>query len=210
MRMPVVMILGVVLMIGSSMVSQAAESAPDKASETAKAEKEWPTALDFKMKTLEGEEVHLAEKYEGKVVLFVNVASRCGYTPQYEGLQALHEKYGEQGLAIVGVPCNQFGGQEPGTSEQIAQFCEANYGVEFDMLGKVNVKRSEDDQCPLYKYLTDEEKLPGIGSDIKWNFEKFVIGRDGKPIAHYRSKTAPESEELTKTIEEALAAKTEE
>lgn len=171
-------------------------------------EKDWPAALDFTMKTLDGKEVHLAEKYEGKVVLLVNVASKCGFTGQYAGLQELHEKYADQGLAIVGVPCNQFGGQEPGTAEEIASFCQTNYGVEFDMLSKVNVKRGKEDQCELYKYLTDKEKLPGIGSDIKWNFEKFLIGRDGQVIAHYRSMTGPNSKKLVGAVEEALAAKT--
>lgn len=175
------------------------------AAEEPETEKEWPAALDFTMETLDGEEVHLAEKYEGQVVLLVNVASKCGYTPQYNGLQSLHEKYGEDGLAVVGVPCNQFGGQEPGAAAEIATFCEETYGVEFDMLEKVNVKRSQDDQCALYEYLTDEEKLPEVGSDIKWNFEKFLIGRDGQVIAHYRSKVSPLSKEMTKAIEDALA-----
>jgi glutathione peroxidase len=170
-------------------------------------DKEWPAALDFTMQTLDGKEVHLGEKYDGKVVLFVNVASKCGYTPQYKGLQELHKKYGKEGLAIVGVPSNQFGGQEPGTAEEIATFCEKNYGVEFDMLSKVNVKRSEEDQCPLYEYLTDKEKLPGIGSDVKWNFEKFLVGRDGEVIAHYGSSVKPESKEMVAAVEEALAAK---
>ena len=182
---------------------------PAMADHHEQSDKEWPAALDFTMQTLDGDEVHLGEKYEGKVVLLVNVASKCGYTPQYGGLQALHEKYAEEGLAIVGVPCNQFGGQEPGTEADIAQFCEKNYGVEFDMLSKVNVKRGEDDQCPLYAHLTDEEKLPEIGSDIKWNFEKFLIDRDGKVIAHYRSKVAPQSEELTQAVEKALGEKVE-
>lgn len=190
--------LGVTAMAAGETEATAAEGADTK--------KEWPAALDFTMNTLDGEEVHLAQKYEGQVVLLVNVASKCGYTPQYTGLQTLHEKYGEQGLAVVGAPCNQFGGQEAGTSEDIAEFCEATYGVEFDMLEKVNVKRSEDDQCPLYEYLTDEEKLPETGSDIRWNFEKFLIGRDGQVIAHYRSKVAPLSKELTSAIEKALSA----
>lgn len=167
-------------------------------------EKEWPAALDFKMQTLDGKPVHLAKKYEGQVVLLVNVASRCGYTPQYAGLQALHEKYAAQGLAIVGVPCNQFGGQEPGTATEIAQFCEANYGVEFDLLEKVNVKREEEGQSPLYKHLTDEEIYPETGSDIKWNFEKFLIGRNGQVLGHWPSKVAPESKELVAAIETAL------
>jgi len=175
-------------------------------------DKEYPVALDFTMETLGGKDVHLGEKYDGKVVLFVNVASKCGYTRQYAGLQALNEKYAEEGLAVVGVPCNQFGGQEPGSASDIAEFCEATYGVKFDMLGKVNVKRSDADQCALYEYLTDQEKLPNLfgddgPNDIKWNFEKFLVNRRGEVIAHYRSKVAPESEELVEAIEAALAEK---
>lgn len=177
----------------------------DESSTDANDEKDWPAALDFEMKTLDGEDVHLAEKYEGKVVLLVNVASKCGFTPQYADLEELHDEYADQGLAVVGVPCNQFGGQEPGTADEIAAFCQKNYGVEFDMLEKVNVKRDKPDQAPLYEYLTDKQKLPGVGSDIKWNFEKFLIGRDGQVIAHYRSKTGPTSREMLKAVEKALA-----
>ena len=201
MRRPVIAMLCAVAILSGLRAVTAADDQPPAATP------EWPAALDFKMKTLDGEEVHLAEKYAGQVVLLVNVASRCGFTKQYEGLQMLHEKYAEQGLAIVAVPCNQFGGQEPGTAEQIAEFCDSKFGVEFDMLEKVNVRRNEDDQCPLYKYLTDKKHLPGIGSDINWNFEKFLIGRNGVPVAHYRSKVAPESEELIEAIEKALAVK---
>ena len=168
-------------------------------------EKEYPAALSFEMKTLDGEQVHLGEKYAGKVVVFVNVASKCGFTPQYTGLQGLHEKYAEQGLAIVGVPCNQFGKQEPGTAGEIAAFCEENYGVEFDMLAKVNVKANEDDQCPLYAYLTSEETNPEHGGDVKWNFEKFLVSRTGEVIGHYTSRVSPESEEFVEVIEAELA-----
>lgn len=177
----------------------AADTAPGASAQ------QWPAALDFTMQTLDGKEVHLGKKYADKVVLVVNVASRCGFTKQYAGLQKLHEKYAEQGLAIVGVPCNQFGGQEPGSAAEIAEFCEANYGVEFDMLAKVNVRRDQPDQSPLYAYLTDEEQLPELGSNIKWNFEKFLINRQGKVIGHYRSQVAPESDELVEAIEAALA-----
>jgi glutathione peroxidase len=137
-------------------------------------------------------------------VLLVNVASKCGYTPQYEGLQGLHEKYADKGLAVVGVPSNQFGGQEPGTAEEIAEFCDSKYGVEFDMLDKVNVKANEKGQAPLYKFLTSEKTNPKHGSDIKWNFEKFLIDAEGNVIGHYRSGVKPESKELTGAIEKAL------
>lgn len=161
-------------------------------------------ALNFEMETLDGKKVNLAEKYQGKVVLLVNVASKCGYTPQYKGLQALHEKYAERGLAIVGVPSNQFGRQEPGTSEEIAEFCETNYGVTFDMLAKVNVRAGKEGQAPLYKYLTSKETNPKHAADVKWNFEKFLIDSNGEVIGHYRSKVKPESKELVSAIEKAL------
>ena len=167
----------------------------------------WPAALDFTMKTLDDKEVHLGKKYDGRVVLLVNVASRCGFTGQYKGLQALHEKYAKEGLSVVGVPCNQFGKQEPGTAKEITQFCEKNFGVEFDMLSKVNVVRRKKDQSPLYRYLTDKKKLPKAGSDIKWNFEKFLLDRKGNVVGHYRSKTGPTSKELVKAIETALHEK---
>src|SRR5438128_4895134 len=123
-----------------------------------KGDKKVPPVLNFKMKTLAGKEVDLSQ-YQGKPLLIVNVASRCGYTPQYEGLQALHEKYAKEGLVVLGVPSNDFGMQEPGTSEQIAQFCKSKYGVKFDLTEKVSVKEGED-QAPLYKYLTSKETDP--------------------------------------------------
>lgn len=162
---------------------------------------EVPAALNFTMKSLAGEDVELS-KYQGKVVVFVNVASKCGFTPQYGPLQALHEEYGEAGLAIVGVPCNQFGGQEPGASEEIAAFCQKNYGVEFDMLGKVDV--NGDDQCELYKHLTGLELAPAGDGKIKWNFEKIVLDRSGKPIARFGSRTKPDSDEMLDVIKAAL------
>jgi glutathione peroxidase len=161
--------------------------------------------LDVKMQTLDGKDVNLAKKYKGKVVLLVNVASKCGYTKQYEPLQALHAKYAKDGLAIVGVPCNQFNGQEPGTSAQIAEFCKANYGVEFDMLSKVDVNGEK--ACPLYKYLTSKETNPKFGGPIKWNFEKILFNRDGQVVARWESKVRPESPEVVKAIEAELAKK---
>jgi glutathione peroxidase len=169
------------------------------------ADKDYPPVLDFTMQTLAGDDVHLGEKYAGKVVLLVNVASRCGYTPQYEGLQALHKKYGEQGLAVVGVPCNQFGKQEPGTADEIAAFCDKNYGVSFDMLAKVNVRADQDEQTPLYQYLTSEKTNPDHGGNVKWNFEKFLIARDGTIVGHYKSSVSPDSKQLVAAIESELA-----
>lgn len=157
-------------------------------------------ALGFTMETIDGESVDLAEKYADKVVLFVNVASKCGYTRQYEGLQDLHAEYGEKGLAIVGVPCNQFGGQEPGSADDIVQFCQTTYGVEFDMLAKVDV--NGDEACPLYAYLTSDSPYPG---KIKWNFEKFLVGKNGEIVGRYASGVEPNSVELVADIERELA-----
>ena len=161
------------------------------------------TPLKVEMETLDGKKVNLAEKYKGKVVLLVNVASKCGNTPQYKPLEELHEKYADKGLAIVGVPCNQFGKQEPGTSKDIAEFCEKNYGVKFDMLSKVDVNGK--DAAPLYKTLTSKETNPEFAGKITWNFEKFLIGRDGKVVARFNPKTEPDSKEVIAAIEKELA-----
>jgi len=159
--------------------------------------------LDVTMKTLAGEGVNLAEKYKGKVVLLVNVASQCGYTRQYKGLQQLHEKYADRGLAIVGVPANDFGAQEPGTNEEIDNFCRRNYGVGFDMLSKVSVLGPE--KTELYQRLTSPETNPEYSGDVQWNFEKFLLGRDGKVVGRFASKVEPLSEELIAAIEAELA-----
>lgn len=161
-----------------------------------------PKALSFKMKDLEGNEVDLA-KYKGKAVLFVNVASKCGLTPQYEALQKLHDKYSEKGLAIVGVPCNQFKGQEPGTNKEIREFCTSKYNVTFDLLDKVDV--NGENACPLYKYLTAQETTPVGPGDISWNFEKFLLNRDGEVVARFGPRVAPSSTEIVEAIEKALA-----
>ncbi len=161
-----------------------------------------PPALDFKMKTLAGKEVDLA-KYRGKVVLVVNVASKCGLTPQYKQLQALHEKYANEGLAILGFPCNQFGKQEPGTADEIREFCQVNYGVSFDMFAKVDV--NGDEACDLYKHLTSLETRPKGPGKISWNFEKFVIGRSGEVVARFEPKTRPDAPEVVKVIDAELA-----
>lgn len=156
------------------------------------------------MKTLAGQDIQLSE-YDGKVVVFVNVASKCGFTPQYEALQQLHEKYSDQGVMVVGVPCNQFGGQEPGSADDIAAFCQDTYGVEFDMLEKVDVKGNS--QCELYKYLTSFDVKPAGKGPVKWNFEKFVVDRNGKAIARFGSRVSPTDAEFVKVIDSAIAKK---
>lgn len=168
-----------------------------------KKEKPVPAALNFTMNSLDGKPVNLS-KYQGKVVLMVNVASKCGYTPQYKALQALHEKYKDKGLAILGFPANNFGEQEPGSDKDIAEFCKQNYGVTFDMFAKVSVKG--DDICPLYKYLTTSEEIDEKHrGEVKWNFEKFLLDRNGNVVNRFRSKVAPDSEEMIKAIEVELA-----
>lgn len=161
-----------------------------------------PAALDFTVKSLDGKQVDL-EKYRGKVVMIVNVASKCGLTPQYEQLQALHEKYADQGLAILGFPSNQFGQQEPGTAEQIQEFCRTNYGVTFDMFSKVDV--NGDNASELYKHLTSLDTKPKGPGKISWNFEKFIIGRNGEVVARFAPKTKPDDPEVIRVIERELA-----
>jgi glutathione peroxidase len=163
-----------------------------------------PAPLKFKMKSIDGKEVDLA-KYEGKVLLVVNVASECGLTGQYEQLQALHKKYASRGLAVLGFPCNQFGQQEPGTAAQIKEFCRKNYGVEFDLFDKVEV--NGDKACPLYKHLTAVKTKPVGPGKISWNFEKFVLGRNGEVVARFEPSTEPDDGELVKVMEAELAKK---
>jgi glutathione peroxidase len=169
-----------------------------------KPEKKTPPALNFTMNSLAGKPVDLS-KCEGKVVLIVNVASECGLTPQYEGLQALYEKFGKDGLVVLGVPCHQFGAQEPGTSAEIAQFCKANYGVTFDMLAKVEVDGAG--ACGLYKHLTSQKTTPQGPGKITWNFEKFLLNRKGEVVNRFDPNTEPDAPALIKAIEAALSAK---
>jgi glutathione peroxidase len=169
---------------------------------SAKADESAPAALNFKMKNISGQEVDLA-KYKGKVLLVVNVASECGLTPQYEQLEALHEKYADKGLAIVGFPCNQFGQQEPGSNAEIAEFCQANYKVKFDLFSKIDV--NGENAAPLYKHLTAVDTQPQKSGQIQWNFEKFVIGKNGEVVARFAPRTSPDSPEVIQTIEAELA-----
>lgn len=159
------------------------------------------SVLDFTMKGIDGKAVDLSD-YKGKVILLVNVASKCGFTPQYEGLQALHEKYKDQGLVVVGVPANEFGKQEPGTDAEIQQFCKLNYDVTFPMLSKIVVKGES--IHPLYAFLTRKETNPKFAGEIAWNFTKFLVDRDGKVIARFEPKEDPGSEKVVEAIEAAL------
>ncbi len=159
--------------------------------------------INFKMKTLAGKEIDLAKEYKGKVLLVVNVASKCGLTPHYEGLQALHKKYRGKGLCVVGVPCNQFRQQEPGTSEEIREFCTAKYGVTFDLFEKTEVNGPG--ACDLYKHLTTLTTTPKGPGKVSWNFEKFLIGRDGSVVARCEPRTKPNDATLIQAIEDELA-----
>jgi len=173
------------------------------AEEGAKAEKgKTPAVLDFKMKSLDGKDVDLA-KYKGKVVMIVNTASQCGLTPQYEQLEGLHEKYGKDGLAILGFPANEFGKQEPGSDDQISEFCTAKYGVKFPMFSKIVVKG--EGQHPLYQFLTDADTNPKFAGEISWNFEKFLVDRNGTVVARFAPRTTPDSAEVAKAIEAEIA-----
>ncbi len=155
--------------------------------------------IDLVMERLDGSEEALSA-YDGKVRLLVNVASKCGLTPQYEGLERLHETYGERGFTVIGFPANNFGGQEPGTHEEIAEFCSATYGVQFPMFGKISVKG--DDIHPLYQYLTT---LPEpVGGEVQWNFQKYLVDRDGNVVARFSPRTTPEDPELVSAIEALL------
>jgi glutathione peroxidase len=156
---------------------------------------------DFTMKSIDGQQVSL-NSYSGKVVLLVNVASKCGFTPQYTALEAVYEKYKDRGLVIVGIPANNFAQQEPGTDDEIKKFCSSKYSVTFPMMAKVSVKG--DDKTPLYAFLTDTSADPQFGGDIKWNFTKFLVGRDGKIVARFEPKVTPDSPEVAAAIESAL------
>lgn len=158
-----------------------------------------PSLYDLKTETLQGQPADLST-YRGTVTLVVNVASECGYTPQYEGLENLHRELSRQGFAVLGFPSNEFGGQEPGTAQQIADFCRKNYGVTFPMFAKL-ATRPGPNQSPIYRFLGATGKLPA------WNFSKYVIGRDGQVVAFFPSDVTPESAELKRAITRALAAK---
>jgi glutathione peroxidase len=159
------------------------------------------SVYEFTMNSIDGQPLPLAN-FQGKVLLIVNVASKCGFTPQYEGLEAVYEKFKDQGLVIVGFPANNFMAQEPGTNEEIKTFCSTKYNVKFPLYSKISVKG--DDKAPLYQFLTDTAANPKTGGEIKWNFTKFLVDRNGKVIARFESPVKPDSPEVIGAIEKAL------
>jgi glutathione peroxidase len=161
------------------------------------------TVYDFTLSSIDGQPAPLSA-YKGKVVLLVNVASRCGFTPQYTALESVYEKYKDRGLVIVGIPANNFGAQEPGTNSEIKTFCSTKYHVTFPMMSKISVKGS--DQAPLYQFLTDRSAHPQTGGDIQWNFTKFLVGLDGHVLARFEPDVTPDSLQVTSAIENALNA----
>jgi glutathione peroxidase len=159
------------------------------------------SVLDFTLNSIDGKPAPLSA-YKGKVVLIVNVASKCGYTPQYSALESTYRKYKDQGLVVIGFPANNFMAQEPGTNSEIKQFCKNKYDVTFPMYAKISVKG--DDQAPLYKFLTDKSTDPKNGGEIKWNFTKFLVGRNGEIVTRFEPAVTPDSSEVTTAIESAL------
>ena len=162
------------------------------------------SVYDYTLQSIDGKSTPLSE-FKGKVVLLVNVASRCGYTPQYSGLESLYEKHREQGFTIVGIPANNFMSQEPGSNAEIKTFCQSKYNVKFPMMAKVSVAGG--DKAPLYRYLTNEQQNPKTGGEIKWNFTKFLVGRDGEIVARFEPAVTPDDPALVAAVEKALAAK---
>jgi len=160
------------------------------------------TVHDIDLQTLSGDAASLGD-FAGSTILVVNVASQCGLTPQYAGLQRLYERFADRGLVVAGFPCNQFGAQEPGTSDEISEFCSVNYGVTFPLFAKIDVNGA--DRHPLYAELTAVADAEGKAGDIQWNFEKFLLGPDGKVLARFRPMTEPEAPEVIDAIEASLA-----
>jgi glutathione peroxidase len=159
------------------------------------------TIYDAKINTLEGEPTDLSQ-YKGKALLMVNVASKCGLTPQYEGLEQLHEKYGSRGFEVLGFPCNQFMGQEPGTAEEIREFCDTNYHVQFPLFEKIDVNGAQ--QHPIYTELEQAADADGEAGDVKWNFEKFLVSPEGKVVGRFRPQVTPDDPALVQAIEGQL------
>jgi len=196
-RIPQMKQLGI-LALTVLMISGAYSVADDEAAKPQEPKK--PTSVhDFKVKSLDGKEVAL-EKYKGKVLLVVNVASQCGATPQYRELQALHQQFAEKGLVVMGFPCNQFGAQEPGSAKDIQEFCTSQYNVKFPMFAKIDVNGKE--EAPIYDFLKNSAD---DHSNIGWNFEKFIVGKDGKVAARFKTRTTPDAPEFMKLLTEELA-----
>ncbi|HZL38142.1 MAG TPA: glutathione peroxidase [Tepidisphaeraceae bacterium] len=160
--------------------------------------------MDFKVKDIHGQDADLSQ-YRGKVVMIVNVASKCGFTPQYKGLEALYKKYADKGFVILGFPANNFGHQEPGSDQQIEKFCTSKYDVTFPMMSKISVLG--EDKAPLYQYLTEKKTSGDFAGEIGWNFNKFLVDRNGNVFARFASQTKPQDGIVTQEIEKALAHK---
>jgi glutathione peroxidase len=156
---------------------------------------------DFRARDIDGQERSLGD-FAGQVCLVVNVASRCGLTPHYQGLQALHERYGQRGFAVLGFPCNQFGAQEPGSEDEIRQFCDRRFGVTFPLFSKIEVNGAG--RHPLYAHLTAQATAPEGPGDVKWNFTKFLVGRDGAVVARFAPQTEPSDPALVQALEQVL------
>jgi glutathione peroxidase len=157
--------------------------------------------MDFTLNSIDGQPSALSQ-YKGKVVMIVNVASYCGYTPQYAGLETLYEKYKDQGFVVLGFPANNFGEQEPDSNAEIKTFCTRKYNVSFPMFAKISVKG--EDKHPLYRFLTDKAANPATGGEVQWNFTKFLVGKDGKVVARFEPGVTPESAEVASAVEKAL------
>jgi len=191
-------LLGIAIIIISSAslaVTRGNNTALDGAKMTEK------SVLEFTLKNIDGQEVKLGD-YSGKVLLLVNVASKCGYTPQYEGLESIYRKYKDRGFVVMGFPANNFLGQEPGTNEEIKTFCMTRYNVTFPMFSKISVKGAN--IHPLYRFLTSKETNHEFGGDISWNFNKFLVDRSGKIVDRFGTREKPESEKVAQAIEKAL------
>lgn len=189
------------LMAGLAVLGASAFWLMGEPASNAQTKKAMKSIYDIPLKTIDGKPTTLGA-YKGKVLLIVNVASQCGYTPQYEGLQKIYQQYQSQGLVVLGFPANNFGGQEPGAEAEIKEFCTMKYKVTFPMFAKLSAKGA--DIHPLYKFLTDKETNPNFAGDIKWNFNKFLIDKNGNPSARFESADKPESQKVTQAIEQAL------
>ncbi len=187
------------------LLSCVASVTPAEEKKPEKKEAAVPAALNFTVKSLDGKDVDLAKTYQGKVMLVVNVASQCGATPQYAPLQDLQKTFKDDGLVVLGFPCNQFGQQEPGSAEEIQKFCTSKYNVTFDMFSKIDVNGEK--AAPLYKFLTGAETNPKFAGKIGWNFEKFLIGRDGQVVARFKTGIEPDSDEVVAAIKKELEKK---
>ena len=196
------LVFGWVCLVGCTS-DQTVKTAAQGEKTVASAAQAKPTGVHaFTMKSLDGGQANLAD-YQGNVLLVVNVASKCGYTPQYTGLQKLYADHKDAGLVVLGVPSNDFGKQEPGTEAEIKTFCSTKYQVTFPMLAKVSVKNGEQ-QCDLYRYLSDQSQNDVLDAEVSWNFNKFLVGKDGRPIKHYPSKIKPDDAALLADIQTAL------